>query len=55
MTHVTLSELHSELEMLDAETFEVADHDPIDDMPAVSTTSTTSSCTSSSGCSCCAG
>lgn len=51
-----LSILHSELELLEAETFEITDNLTFDEavMPASSsTTSTTSSCTSTSGCSCC--
>lgn len=54
-TRTPLSILHSELELLEAETFEITDNLAFDDqmMPASTTTSTTSSCTSTSGTSCC--
>jgi thiazolylpeptide-type bacteriocin precursor len=50
-----LSVLHDELELLEAETFEITDNLATDEqmMPASTTTSTTSSCTSTSGTSCC--
>lgn len=51
-----LSLLHSELEILESETFEVVEYSDQETlMPVACTTSTTSSCTSCSGCSCCAG
>ncbi|MEV7806005.1 thiazolylpeptide-type bacteriocin [Microbispora sp. NPDC088329] len=46
--------LREELELLEAETFEVQDYtDVADDFAATSTTSCTSSCTSTSSTSCC--
>jgi thiazolylpeptide-type bacteriocin precursor len=54
-TRTPLSILHGELELLEAETFEITDNLAMDEqmMPASTTTSTTSSCTSTSGTSCC--
>ncbi|KAB2339985.1 thiazolylpeptide-type bacteriocin [Actinomadura rudentiformis] len=51
----TLSVLKDELGLLEAETFEIRDHNDVVEELAGTTscTSTTSSCTSSSGTSCC--